>query len=278
MASLGDSRFYFGFSAGAILSDGILVFVDDPDYFDLLDVGGLVNTMLSELGDESISGLYETAKTLFPYPNLRLALGVRLFAGIETLLTFSIIPQAIADIIVGFVPDMAGLELSHMNIGVRLRKTLLQDTGGFPALSVGAGYNYSDFNFKFPLEFTQPISGQDLNLAGDISLATGLHTAGVDVALSKRLAFFIPFISISGWYQMTNLVAAADFQATLGPVEAPLLDETIAPEATRLIQDLSFLLRGGFELKLGPIHLVPEATYNLGTGFFSADIGLRFQF
>ena len=176
------------------------------------------------------------------------------------------------------MPAIAGLELSHLNVGVRLRKTLLQDTGGFPALSVGAGYNYSDFNFKFPLAVTQPISGQDLNLEGDISLATGLHTAGVDVALSKRLAFFIPFISISGWYQMTNLVAAADFQATLGPVEAPLLDENIAPSATLSIQDLSFLLRGGFELKLGPVHLVPEATYNLGTGFLSADIGLRFQF
>lgn len=285
-ASLGDSHFYLSLSAGGVLTNGIFTFRSDPNYFDLLDVGGLLELLVAPIlpGD-----LYDLVETMFLLPTARIGLGFRFPLDIELLLTFSMVPQELTDALLDMlITDSAARQLlnlsfTHMNIGGRIRKTLVRDTEAFPALSVGAGYTYGNFSFSYPLQFIQSLgegdASADLVLDGDIGINTTVHTAGIDVAISKKLAIFVPFLNVGAWYQWNDFTAGGNFSAEIvGPDDVPLVEETLAPSGARSTEDLAILINAGFEIALGPFHLVPEATFNTATGTLSAQAAMRFQF
>ncbi len=284
-----DSRFFFSFSLGVILSPGILTFIDEENSnFELLNVYGLVDQMLS-LAGEQVSNIYTSLQSRFFFPNTRLALGLRLPLGIEIIGMFSIFPQAITSAIIniaGVGDVVGGVELSRMNAGGRIRKVLIQDVGGYPAISIGAGYQYSNFHAGFTLpEFKQEFagSGYTLEMSGKITLDTNLHAAGLDFSLSKKLLIFYPFITIGSWYQW------ATYSGKIEPFDACFVDSSgktivsaeeqgIKPGSDLAINDLSVLLEGGVEIALGKFNIVPNASFNLVTKSFNLGLSLRAQF
>lgn len=270
--------FFLAFSAGAVLANGIGTFLGEEGTFELLDVDGLLR---QAFGGGSGEEFYELAQELMPYPNLRLALGFRFFLGTELLLQFSIFPQVATDMLAGMVgEDLSGITFNRMNAGLRVRKALIHDGRGFPAVSLGAGYVFSAFNMGYALgeDFHQDISGSELTLGGDLEMSTRLHSFGVDLAVSKKLGFFIPYIAVSPWYQWARFTGTvSDFVATAGAGDYTAQGGE-DPSADVSVLDLSLLFSGGFELKLGGFVLQFDASYSLTGRSPGANLGMRLQF
>ena len=169
----------------------------------------------------TVDSLLGTFQNIFFLPTLRLNLGVRLPLGIETSLLFAGLPNVLTEAIAGAV-GQEGLTLGLLNIGVRVRKVLINDGDGFPAVSVGTGYSFATFNAGFVLTgFDQQFTGYDLNLSGELDLKTTMHTAGIDVIFSKKLAVFYPFLRISPWYQW------AKYNGNIGTTENPFIAQFV---------------------------------------------------
>jgi len=104
-------------------------------------------------------------------------------------------------------------------------------------------------------------------------MSAGLHTAGVDLTISKRLAFFVPYLKLSGWYQWGT------FDASLEKLSATIsTTSTLNPTAHKETSGLNFLVSAGFGLKLGPVGLNIGGSYNPRTNFPAATLGLSGQF
>jgi len=283
-ASMGEeARFSFAFSAGTIFTPGLLTFVDeDNSNFELLNVYGLVQDAMGEASDQ-VTKIYDSIRSRFYYPNLRLAVGIKIPYDFEVIGTFSLFPQALTNVVVNLA-DLEGLELSRMNLGLRVRKVLLYDKDGFPAVSVGGGYTYANFHAGYLLpEFTQAFSGYDLYLGGNINLDTRVHTAGLDFSISKKLLIFHPFLTVSSWYQWSKYEAlienfVAEFRDSAGEVIVDAEEQNIIPGSTLTMNDLNVLLGAGIEIALGKFMLVPNASFNLFTQSFNANLGMRLQF
>lgn len=285
-AHMGDgSPFFFAFSLGATFSPGILTFIDENNSnFELLNMYGLINELSG--GDPAFGQTLATFKTFMFYPQTRFAIGVQLPLRIELIGMFSILPQFLTTAVTGLVnePMINGLQLNRMNAGLRVRKVLLADGGGFPAVSLGLGYTYSNFNAGLVLPFpAQSFTGFALNLTGTLALNTSLHSFGVDVGISKKLAIFYPYLRASGWYQWATYAGSVnDFSASLteettGTVLASI-DSATAPIVSSLaVRDMTFLVETGIEIALGGFIMTPGGSYNFGTKSFDASLGFRLQ-
>lgn len=282
-ASLGDSRFFIGGNLGTTFTPGILTFIDEENSnFELLDVNGLFEMAAGE--SATVSSLLDTLSGIFFLPSLRLDAGVRLPLDIEVSALFAVIPGALTKAI-GNAAGLSGFELSQLNIGFRVRKTLLKDEGGFPAISIGTGYSYGGFSASYALTgFSQPFETYTLNLGGTIELDTKVHATGIDLMLSKKLAIFYPYIKVSPWYQWTKYTGQiSDFTANFtdsatGTVIVDSANQGIAPSSTILIHDLSFLISTGFEMALGKVVITPGGSFNVNTKTFNAALNIRLQF
>lgn len=276
-ASLGSSRFYFGLTLGATLSSGLLGFVDNPNEFQVLNVNGLITNNLPS----SLAGAYTAAKTFFPDPNLKLAVGFRPFAGIELLGTFSIIPEALANELTRLA-HVNGTTLSSLSAGILVRKVLVEDRGPFPAVSLGIGYVYADLNAGYSIgSFSQSFSGDTLTLGGRLRLDWTLNTAGVELDLSKRFWIFTPYLRFMPWYEWASFSGGIDaFTAVLtsgGATIAPTYGPG-TPSAAITRNDISFLVAGGVEIALGGFRLVPNGSYDILNRTASANVSMRGQF
>ena len=284
-AEVGDfPHMFFAMSAGAVLSNGIGKFIDENNSnFELLNVYGLVNQAL-ESADKQVQDLYASSKSFFPYPNYRLAIGFGTVYGIESIVTFSILPQGLVDFGTGLA-KITGITLNSFNGGIRLRKVLLSDTGGFPAVSLGAGYSYTSFNAGYALtDFSQPLSGFTLNLKGNLKMAATVQSAGLDLDISKKFFIFIPFLKASAWYQW------ADYKGIVDSFDASVVDSNnnvitsyaeqklSDPQALYALHNLSLLLTGGLEIKLGGFAITGSAVFNPSNLTFGIETGLRGQF
>ncbi|MEW5814421.1 MAG: hypothetical protein AB1798_03360 [Spirochaetota bacterium] len=285
-AYMGDnSRFFFAFSAGTTFTPGILTFIDaENSNFELLNVYDLMQQALAGVSNTTVTGLLNTTKTLFLFPELRLSLGLRIPADIEIIGMFSIIPQPLTNLITTQIAKIEGIELNQLNVGVRVRKVLLKDEGGFPAISIGTGYSYDNFHAAYAIPaFEQPFANYTLKLNGTISLDTALHSAGLDLIISKKLLIFYPFIKISSWYQWTQYKAqlnpfSAAFYNAGGDVIVDSETQGITPNALLKIQDLSLIFSSGFEIALGKFIILPHGSFNLAARTFNAVLSFRFQF
>lgn len=276
-ASLGKSRFFIGGSLGASFPPGLLGKMSDPTGYQVLDIAGLINTMVGQVagGSSAATGYIDTLKTFFPDPDTKIAFGLRTVYGIEVIGTFSILPQFLTDFGTGLA-GISGVTLNALSAGVRVRKTLLDDAGGFPAISIGAGYTYASFNAAYTLGSASLGSGSyTLDLTGaKLTLGTITHTAGIDLAISKKLLIFTPYLRFMPWY------AWSQFDSGFGPFSVSIggSASTINPSASYATQGLSLLVAGGVEIRLGAFALVPAGSYSILNNTWSANLSTRLQF
>ena len=285
-ASMGESKFYISHSTGAVLSNGILGFIEPSNSnFSDLNVYGLIDTLVS--GSSGMSKLYSGTKEFFPYPSFRLAVGFKPVFDIETILTFSIWPQFVTGWITGLVgaEEIEALELSTLNAGLKLRRALLEGSGPFPTISVAVGYSFTRFHFafEFPADFEQDFSGLTLTLGGTPRLDLLLHTAGVEFTISKRFGFVEPFIKAAGWYQWASYDAAidafvAELRDSFGTLITSAEAQGVEPAAELAISDLSLLLSAGLEMGRKRFRFVPSGSFDLSTRTFAASVVFRLQF
>ncbi|MCX7787903.1 MAG: hypothetical protein N2442_09425 [Spirochaetes bacterium] len=265
VASLEGDFFYVALTAGAVVSDGILKFVDSNNTeFTTLDVYGLLddNIPSSGIGRD----LYDKSKEIFPFPTLKLALGLRLI-GLDFIFTGIGVP--------GGIVSTDDLEASLMNFGIRVRKDILKEKGWFPTISLGVGYVYSGIHFKYTLtEFTQDYSGQDLKISGGLSLDTRVHSFGFDVGISRTLLILTPFLRTSLWYQNALYETKGSLKAQLGTATP----QNFSPSAKVTINDWAVMFAGGLDINLFLLQLCATGTYNPSTKGWGAELSLRFGF
>jgi len=282
-AEVGDfPHMFFAFSGGAVLSHGIGTFINPENTsFKLLNVSGLVDQALAGAGSD-VQNLYKTSKEFFPYPNYRFAVGFGTVYGVETILTISVFPQGLTDFAAGLA-GIKGVTLNSFNGGIRVRKVLLSDTGGFPGVSLGAGYSYTNFNAGYSLTgFSQDLSGFTLNLKGDLKMGATVHSAGLDLNISKKFLVFIPFFRVSAWYQWADFTGSVEnFDASIktGSTTVRYSDQVKTdPTASYALHNLSLLLTGGLEIKLGGFALTASAVFDPSDLTLGVETGLRGQF
>jgi hypothetical protein len=278
-AEIGKSIF-FSVSAGTVFLPGIATFrADAVSPFTYL--GGLLTSVEGSLPAGIAKTLYDGSKTLFLDPGLRLSAGLALANGLEIWGHFGMIPQVAADALGGIV-KINGIVLNRVNAGGRVRLVLVHDQKGLPAVSVGAGYTYTQFNAGLDLSALAlsglNFSGFSVGISGNLHAQTRLHTAGVELAISKKLAFLAPFLRLGGWYQWASYEAGVDnLGLTLTGLGTPLVvTGTLAP-AVQTIHDMAFVVSGGLEFVLGKVSLILQGSYDTASATPAASTSLQFR-
>jgi hypothetical protein len=277
-ADYNDKKLFFiSTSMGANLTYGILKFIDEENTnFDVLNVYNLVNTVVED-SPGFVQDMYSMSKTFFPYLNLRLGVGFNFFFDTDVMMLFSIFPAALTDAVAGML-ELEGFKLNSINMGIRIRKALLKDSGPFPGISIGVGYTYSNFHLGYGIpEYSQDIAGDKLSIAGDLFIDSVIHAAGIDMALSKKFGFFIPFFRVSSYYQWNTFSSGIDdFLAQITDSSGGVLVESDeAPGVVKVISEISVILNTGFELKMGGFILTPYSTFDISTKTFTANLEMR---
>ncbi len=278
-AELGNfPHFYFSSTVGVVFSHGIGNLLNNSNY-ELLNVSGLVDTALG--GNSSFQGVLDTIKTMLPYPSARIAVGIGMASGWELQVLFAIFPQFVTATISG----IAGLEentvtFNSLNTGLRIRKVLISDTGGFPAVSLGLGYTFSNLNIGYSIPAIEQ-SGGSFNLSlssSTLSIAETVNSVGINLAISKRLSVFIPFFGVDAWYQFNNY--SANITGLKATIDVSGTEKTydFSPSANYQIIDLSVLTSAGLEIKLGGFAITTVAIFSPSTLTLSVGTGVRMQF
>ncbi|MFO8042522.1 MAG: hypothetical protein R6U25_04900, partial [Alkalispirochaeta sp.] len=261
-AELGDfPRMYFSFSAGGTLAPGVLEFTQDEDSYNWNNFY-LLDQLLTEAGLND-SDVRDITDNYAPYPSLRVGYGVGLFDGYELSLQAGVVPQAVA--------DLAGQEAFTANlttIGTRLRKVLVRQDRGVPAISAGIGYVYSNLDFGYDLSDLEPLElaegGDPLELQGEAVFATTTHSFGFDVRASSRFIRVVyPFLGFSAYYQTSAYEAGIrDFGGQIGTADPS--QPAVAPYASQDFNAFNVVLNSGFDVKLSVINLFTHVNYALG--------------
>ena len=279
-------HFFFSLSAGSAFMPGILTFRTGENPFSIFNVGQLLS---DAVGSEGIAyDIYSLTETFFLNPGTRLSIGIGFKNGLEFFGYFGIIPQAVTDLAVSLIPveGLEGLTFNRFNAGVRARKVLLSDQGGFPAVSLNAGYALTQFNAGvdnlslLPLDGLE-FSGYKLVLDGKLAFNTSMHTAGIELDISKELGFFVPFLRLGAWQQWTSYsagITGLSISMTSETQTDPIVVSGTDPIAEQLISDLSFIPAGGFELQFGKFSFILFGSYNTASGAAAADMSLQFRF
>jgi hypothetical protein len=239
----------------------------------VLPLPNIISTAMDNLGGVA-SSLYQTTRTGFLYPNTRIAFGVGIADGFEFLGQVAYWPQSLTDAISASL-GLSGLTYDHFSMVVRLRKVLLQDTSVTPAISLGVGFGYSNFDFGYNLSSVgvQNVSGMNVDFTHtSISIQTSLQTAGIDFTVSKKLAIFVPYLGASAYYRWGYFEGSiSNFTATLGnPV-------TISPSASLSTTDMGIIFVGGLGIRLGGFGLNFGGSYDPRTEQPAAEISLSVQ-
>ncbi|MFP4114446.1 MAG: hypothetical protein ACOC2Y_07165 [Spirochaetota bacterium] len=288
-----DSGFFLTLSTGALLTDGVLGFVDDPDRFTVLNVTNLFEGILSQIGDTGLSGAVTGLKTFFPVPVARASVGFALPGDVEAMIGIGGFPQFVTGWIAGLA-DADSLRLSSLHVGTKLRKGILEDAGPFPAISIGAGYSYSGFTFGYNLadiespgtEYGQIDVGLgELNIRGDFLIQSNVHAFGFDLHASKQFGFFVPYVGVSPYFHF------ASFGGSVGPgdefdafvdyeddgTERDVEYTGDAPDTAWVEDDLSFVLFGGFDMVFGNVALQLNGSWSVPNGSPGVTINVRRQ-
>lgn len=273
-------------SAGTVFLPGIATFRNDA-VSPFAYLGGMISSVEGMIPAGIAQNLYEGSKTLFLDPGLRLSAGVALQNGLELWGHFGMVPQAAAGAVGGLV-GVPGLVLNRMNAGGRVRFVLVHDRKGLPAVSIGAGYTYTQFNMGIEdlssIDLTGlAFSGFDVALDGALGLRTRLHTAGLELAVSKKLLFLAPFLKLGAWYQWATYTAGIDgLTLTLSSDPATTTDDLTVTgsldETVQQIHDLAFVVSGGLELVFGKVSMILEGSYDTASATPAAGASLQFRF
>jgi hypothetical protein len=291
-ASVADKTgFFMTLSTGAVLSNGVFRFADDPTAFDVLNVPNLLNTALG--ADPALQGAVDFIQAFFPYPIIRLAMGFTLPYEIEAMIDVTGWPQFIT----GFVGGLAGLDtlnLSSFHVTSKIRKAIIKDAGPFPAISIGAGYGFSGMSFGLDLAAAD-VDGDgygditvglgELNLKGALLVQGAVHTFGIDLQASKAFGVFVPFLGLSSYYHIAqfagNVGTASTFEAFIDYGDGGSPQDVVYtgdhPETAWIDNDLSMVLFGGFDLDLGNFAFQVHSAWNIMKSWPGVTLGARWQ-
>jgi hypothetical protein len=271
--ALGDAdrinygRFFFGFSTGAVFTDGLQDGLQEGEY-EVLDMPALLDSAFGEL-PSSMSNFYDT---LFPYPVLRVSGGV-ILGTTQLSLLLSGVPGALT----GAAAD--NFEFSALNVGLRARTFLVEDRGSLPAIAVGGGYSLSTLGIAWVVdEFSQDFSGSTLSMSGDLRLSSMINTVGLDLYASKKFGPLSPFVRLSPYLQRSRFAGdVEDFDAQLGADEyqAQGGDD---PSSEVISYDFAVMVSGGLDIVLGRGALFLHGNYGAASRSFGAEIGFRAGF
>jgi hypothetical protein len=256
---------FVAFTTGAVFSGGFKDGVESGQY-EVLNVPALMDDAFGEL-PSSISGIYDS---FFPYPVIRVAVGANIggtqFAALVSGLPGQIIASATDD----------AFDVSALNVGLRGRTFVLEESGPLPAIAVGGGYTFSTMGIAYSLDdFAQDDGAGTLSVQGDFDISSTVNTVGLDLYASKTFAIFVPYLRISPYLQRSRFYGVAqDFDASQGASTYGGDD----PEAEVISYDFAVLLSTGFDIKLGKSALYLHGNYGSGTGSFGADLGFRVGF
>lgn len=262
-------------TTGAVISStGLLAFTGAPSY-NVLQVDQLITSVIP--GRISGSSIYKFLQGTVPYPITRISAAFGTVSGIEGLVQFSIWPQALTDLITGIADPSGGLAvtLNSLNIGGEVRKVLVPDAGGLPAISIGAKYVYSGFNVGYDLgTIQQNVSGSAIDVSGTINVQNSIHSIGAGLMVSKRLSVLTLYSGLTAWDQIVSYSGGvSNFKAVLGGstyTQQPLatINETV----------LSTIATGGLELRFGGFVMFAHGQFDIAQLLASATVGLRFHF
>jgi len=276
---MGKSRFRALVLVVGLLGTGF-AFGAGPNPLTYFDLDAMIGGLLTAGSLEQ--KIYEGSKTFFLDPGLRLSAGVALANGIEFWGHFGIIPQPVADLVGGLV-KIDGLVLNRLNAGGRVRFVLVRDQPKFPAISLGVGYTYTQFNLGLDLAAIPlsglTFSGFDVGLGGTLFARTRLHTAGVELAISKKLLIFAPFLKMGAWYQWASYDAGIDGLAlTLTPPVGAVVEVTGTLDPShQIIHDLAFVVSGGLEFVLGKVSLILQGSFDTASASPAASASFQFR-
>ncbi len=290
-AELGSERFnhfYIGLPAlGVTVANGFLTFRNDDDYFELLNLNSLLNDMILdkiyEFAGAERETLIDTAlDKATPIPGIKGNFGIALPADLELLLSAVGVPAAAMELLPDTVELPGGLSMSYFNMAGVLRYVLLRDSKQTPGVSIGLGGAYN--NLALDMDIGDMLSGMlpeipgDVNPFEDAAVSIGAKTTafGLDFAMSKKLAVFVPYFKLGAWYTITNVGG----EALLMSDDTTTTDknEEVAISSLTGHNDLDLLVSSGFDLMLGPFCSNIGGDYNLGSGVWSVSLGSRLQF
>ncbi|HKK47922.1 MAG TPA: hypothetical protein VJ932_02425, partial [Alkalispirochaeta sp.] len=262
------------FSAGGTVAPGVLEFTQDENSYDWNNFY-LLDQLLTEasLNDDEIRDITDNYA---PYPSLRVGYGVGLVNGYEISLQAGVVPQAVADL-----AGQEALTASLTTIGTRLRKVLVRQDRGVPAISAGIGYVYSNIDFGYDLTDLDPLElaegGDPLQLQGNAVFATTTHSFGFDVRASSRfIRVMYPFLGFSAYYQRSDYEAGIkNFGGQIGTADPT--QPAVQPFTSQDFDAFNVVLNSGFDIKLSVINLFTHINYALGTRAPGAIVGLRVQ-
>jgi hypothetical protein len=286
-----DTGFFMTLTLGTLLGDGVFRFAEpDNPAFDVLDVGSLIETILTAAGSATATNLYNGARGFFPYPVTRTTIGYQLPAGVEMMVDLAIFPQFLANLATRIANNagasIGDVTLHALHVGSLVRVPVLHDAGPLPAVSIGAGYSYGGMALGYDLTSigAVPTSLGDLFVTGEMEVSSSVHTIELDIQVSKSLGFFVPFIGIAPHFHI------ADFSGYVGETEAEFsagidydgggIDTTYLgtrPNVSGVDNDLSILLHGGFDLSFAKFALEFHASWTVGKGSPGVVLGMRWQ-
>ncbi|KGE70932.1 hypothetical protein [Spirochaeta lutea] len=250
-ATLGNRSFYISLlpPLGVTFGTGLLNLPDAESETWRFDVP--VPTILEQALGEN-EDILSFAQKLMAYPNLSMVqFGFKLPADLELHARTMIMPAGLTKVILNAVDPTIGEAVSLQMIGgsVQVRRTLVQDRGFAPGLSIGAVYGFNHFSAGFDLGGLglEPIdfSGQELVFGGGISTVANAHTFGLDLHVSKQLLFLTPFLKISPRYQVRTIDVTSDLTADVAGEES-----SFAPGIARNTAASSLVFTTGMEINL----------------------------
>ncbi|HAK47137.1 MAG TPA: hypothetical protein DCO79_14625 [Spirochaeta sp.] len=290
MAELGSEKFdnfYFSIlpTISITAANGIFSFTDTQAYEDSLVLKGMLDSFLFNEPDGLLSGLSNNSdigdiliNKVTPIPAFKMNAGFRLPADLEVLLHGMWIPDFLASVIpedaLGEIPAPT---FTYLNIGAEVRYVLLRDGDKTPGMSIGLAGAYNHLLLEMNVGSllgdalggavgTVPDGMTNPFLDAGMKLESNTIVFGINTALSKKLAFFYPFIKIGAWYGISEFGGEV------------VLTETATIEGGDGHNGLDLLASTGFDLMLGPFGSNVTIDYNLGTGIWGLNLGSRLQF
>lgn len=272
-AEIGDfPRMYVSLSAGGTVAPGILKFTGDEEKFENY---ALLENFLNEADLGEDADVRDITDNYAPYPSARASFGIGITNGWEVDIQAGIIPQAVADVL-----PVDNLTASITTIGGRVRKVLVRQERGIPAVSVGLGYVYSGINFGYDLAELDPIDagGTQLDLDGELTYRAVTHSYGTDVRVSTRvLRVLYPFVGASGYFQTTDYTAGVDgFAAVVGTSSTATTPST-EPLSEQQFSNFNVVINTGMDMKLAFFNLFTHLNYAVTTRAPGAVVGVRVQ-
>lgn len=254
-------RFMIFFPAvGLTVSDGLGTILENGAYnWVFISIPKIIDTVVgTDAG--TLDTLHAIESRIFAYPSFKIGFGFGLPKGFDVIFSGMYIPPVLTETLVknaGDKIESLGVSINTMNIGAEVRKTIIKDSKKTPALSLGALYNYGNFNMEVAqMKLSSliaggfDVSGQKLDMNGSLSFNTSVHNIGLDLHVSKHLHFFTPYAKISGIYQYAVTESDVDLLATLGDPATTGSTIKIQTNPSVVISNFSSFATVGFDLNL----------------------------